>query len=177
MEFLFFLFVLWIIVSGVRSVAGNKPSAPAVPPPDYFGTRELPAGRVDDGGPVLLAPAVTAGGDITEVVMWRDEAANSHDLDLRQADVVSLEEVAPGMSLEARPVPRRDLSLELEVDRAAEHDRFHRRYVEAEPARAEGPHGLLDDLRDPGGARRAVLMAEILGPPVGLHGSADPADR
>lgn len=168
MEFLFFLFVLWIIVSGVRSVAAAKPAPPVVPPPDYFGTRELPAGQGDEHGPVLLAPAVNAEGDIVEVVAWHDEAAGSHDLDLRGAEVVSLEEAAP-MSLEARPVPLRDVSLELEVDRTAEHNRFHKRYVEAPPARAEDAPSLLDELRDPGGARRAVLMAEILGPPVSMR--------
>lgn len=168
MEFLFFLFVLWIIVSGIRSVQGQKPQPPVVLPPDYFGTRELPATRADDHGPVLLAPALDESGGVVEVVPWHDEAAYSHDLDLRAAEVVSLEEAAP-MSLEARVVPRRDVSLELEVDRVAEHDRFHKRYVESQPARAEGPHGLMDDLRDPGGARRAILMAEILGPPISMR--------
>lgn len=169
MEFLFFLFVLWIIVSGIRSVQGQKPQPPVVLPPDYFGTRELAPGQADDHGPVLLAPALDESGGVVEVVPWYDEAASSHDLDLRAAEVVSLEEAPALMSLEARPVPQWDGSLEMEVDRTAEHNRFHKRYVEAPPARTEAAHSLLDELREPGGARRAVLMAEILGPPVSMR--------
>ena len=59
--------------------------------------------------------------------------------------------------------------METEVDWNAEHDRFHKRYVDARPESRPAVHGLMDELRDPAGARRAVLLAEILGPPVSMR--------
>jgi hypothetical protein len=50
-----------------------------------------------------------------------------------------------------------------------EHERFHHRYVDRHSAGSAARHGLLDEMRDPGALRRAVLMAEILGPPRSLR--------
>jgi hypothetical protein len=78
---------------------------------------------------------------------------------------------------EARPLPVVAESLEGEVDWTVEHERFHKRYVDVNAPPHHARHGLMDDMRDPAMLRRAMLMAEILGPPVGLHSAADPADR
>jgi hypothetical protein len=43
------------------------------------------------------------------------------------------------------------------------------RLIPLEGPRAVAAHGLVDELRDSAGARRAVLMAEILGPPVSMR--------
>jgi hypothetical protein len=57
------------------------------------------------------------------------------------------------------------VTLEHEVDWEVEHERFHQRYVDVHSTGSAARHGLLDELRDPAAVRRAVLMAEILGPP------------
>jgi hypothetical protein len=55
------------------------------------------------------------------------------------------------------------------VDWNAEHDRFHNRYVDGQPAPAARHPGRLAELRGPGGLRRALIAAEILGPPRSLR--------
>jgi hypothetical protein len=84
-----------------------------------------------------------------------------------------------GMTVEvaARPVPAQPVALDGEVDRDAEHVRFHGK-IEARPAAkvarvAKAPAGagagVLRSLRDSGTLRRAVLAAEVLGPPRALR--------
>jgi hypothetical protein len=97
-----------------------------------------------------------------------DEEEGIHTLEAR-----SLEPVAP----EPLPVPvERPLpaavveTLEvLEVDRGAEHRRFHRRAPETPAAPVSRGESLGEVLRDPGALRRAVLLAEVLGPPKALR--------
>lgn len=168
MEFIVFLVFVWILVSAIRNAA-RKQQARVVPPPDFFGTHTIPAEHVRYVGPapaaVRLARAPTEESSSELLV---DETAADHDLNLDHAEVVSLE-VVPAMSVAPRPLPGAAASLETEVDWEAEHERFHRRYVDARQAAPASAHGLMDELRDPAGARRAVLMAEILGPPVSMR--------
>ncbi|HEX6909839.1 MAG TPA: hypothetical protein VF142_05580 [Longimicrobium sp.] len=167
MGFIIFLVFVWIVVSAIRSAA-RKQQAQVVLPPDFFGTHDLPPGHVRH---VVSAPAAALGRVPTEESsseLLVDETAAGHDLDLGHAEVVSLEMVPP-MSVAARPLPDAAASLETEVDWEAEHERFHRRYVDVRQAAPSPARGLMDELRDPAGARRAVLMAEILGPPVSMR--------
>jgi hypothetical protein len=68
------------------------------------------------------------------------------------------------------PVPQVRSLEALEVDWSAERERFRSRYLVAAPApkRAETPR-LLPDLRDPAEIRRALVMAEVFGPPRSLR--------
>jgi hypothetical protein len=64
----------------------------------------------------------------------------------------------------------RAVSLEsLEVDRATEHARLHRRISEPVTPRRPAPTSLGRRLLVPSEARRALLLAEVLGPPRSLR--------
>jgi hypothetical protein len=73
------------------------------------------------------------------------------------------------------PEPEEAVSLEaLEPDRAEEHDRFHKEYVEPPPPvpgrrRAESYRRARLELSRKG-LRQAFIMKEVLGPPKGLDG-------
>lgn len=168
-EFLVFVAFMWFIVSAARNAArqAQKKSQVVVPPPDWFSLAEtMPESHVRRvAGPPL---PVRAGSEESTSELLLDESAGGHDLDLSHAEVVSLEGDARARPLAPRALPAAAASLEAEVvDWETEHQRFHKRYVDARP---QAPvHGLVDELRDPAGARRAVLLAEILGPPVSLR--------
>lgn len=174
MGFIVFMIVLWIIIAVVTQNAARAKQAQARAqlPPDFFGTFNLPPEHVRqvEGVAAAVLPARSGSEESTSELMW-DETAADHDLDLDHAEVISLEptEVA-AVSVEARPLRGPAQSLETEVDWEVEHERFHKRYVDARAPTLAAAHGLLDDLRDRDTARRAVLMAEILGPPVSLRG-------
>lgn len=173
MEFLVFLFILYIIGQAIRTAARNQ-ARPTLPP-DLWDPASLPPEhvlQVGGGQAMVSAPAMVQArrmGEESSSELPVDEAASDAELDLSAAEVVSLERVDVPMSVAARPIPVRDVTLEHEVDWDAEHDRFHKRYVDAPPVPHPTAHGLMDELRDPGGARRAVLLAEILGPPVSMR--------
>jgi hypothetical protein len=168
MGFLIFLVFVFIVVSAIRK-AGQK-QAKIVLPPDFFGTHALPPEHVRQVGvvPAAVLPA-PAGEESSSEVMW-DEAAGDRELNLDAvAEAATRARPAEGMSVAPRPLPGAAASLETEVDWEAEHARFHKRYVDTRPQSLAAAHGLLDELRDPAGARRAVLLAEILGPPVSMR--------
>lgn len=185
MELIITLLVIGWIVSGIAGAA--KRAAKQMPGPDVFQTVVVPPEHVRH----IAAPAVSTPSAGRFAVFEEstsefdsDELAGDTELQLdreAQAEVRSLEPLNPRevvlTTTEARPLPVRAESLEHEVDWTAEHERFHHRYVDRKAPAHHAQRGLMDDMRDPAMLRRAVLMAEILGPPVGLHGSADPADR
>ena len=168
MGFIVFLVFVWILVSAIRTAA-KKQQARIVLPPDFFGTHDLPPEHVRHVGPapaaVLARRAATE--ESSSELIW-DETLTDQELNLDHADVVSLE-ILHEKAVAPRALPGAAASLETEVDWETEHQRFHKRYVDARPAGRTAAHGLLDDLRDPAQARRAVLMAEILGPPVSMR--------
>lgn len=88
---------------------------------------------------------------------------------IHTAEAVSLEPVTVREEV-VRPLPAPLVkSLEVtELDRKAEHERFHRRIARPAAAPASPPR-MTDQLRSREGVRRAVLMAEILGPPRSLR--------
>lgn len=167
MEFLVLLFIGWIIWSAVGNAAKNAQAK--LPPPTFYDPSQIPPEHVLHvaGGPPAVLPARTASEESSSELLW-DELAGDTELDDPGMQVVSLESTAP-MSVEARPVPTEAVSLEQEVDWETEHERFHRKYVDVHSTGSAARHGLLDEMRDPGALRRAVLMAEILGPPKSLR--------
>ncbi|MBW3655013.1 MAG: hypothetical protein KY444_02835 [Gemmatimonadetes bacterium] len=179
------LLVIGWIISGI--VGAAKQPAKKVPRPDVFQAVVVRPERMRQLGTLaVITPAAGRFAVFEESTseLDTDELAGDTELQLyreAQAEVRSMEPLESRevvlMTTEARPVPVRAESLEQEVDWTAEHERFHQRYVDRKAPAHLAQRGLMDDMRDPAMLRRAVLMAEILGPPVGLHGSADPADR
>ena len=111
-------------------------------------------------------PGIEAEDDEEEAVARIPDLAPEP---IHTAEAISLEPVTVREEV-ARPLPA-PLAEPLEVtevDRKAEHARFHRRIARpaAAPVRAQGIAG---QLRSREGVRRAVLMAEILGPPRALR--------
>lgn len=91
-------------------------------------------------------------------------------------EAVDLAELRPPRPVEHVPEAVRVydpvVSLEpLHVDRPAEHQRFHRRVAAPDAVAAPAPTGpsVAAALRAPGALRRAVLLAEVLGPPRSLR--------
>jgi hypothetical protein len=178
------LILIFVALSLLGSVAEKvkKGDAPPAPPPSS-------AQRLPDGS-VLLGSGRTIPADSPEVeAFWwlpapaSPEESSSETEDLEDG-VISMEPVDLVEGAAAEPVetaswmataqaPRPEpvrAGLEMaEVDWNAEHDRFHRRYVDGQPAPAEHHAGTLAGLRGPGALRRAVIAAEILGPPRSLR--------
>jgi hypothetical protein len=170
MEFLILLFFFFIIVSVVKSEAGKAKAK--LPPAAFYDPSQIPPEHVlrVSGGPAAVLPARTASEESSSELMW-DELSGDTEVDstgVTLAEVVSLERTDV-MSVEARPMPAEAVTLEHEVDWEVEHELFHRKYVDGHSAGSAARHGLLDEMRDPGALRRAVLMAEILGPPKSLR--------
>jgi hypothetical protein len=170
MEFLILLFIGWIIWTAVGNAARNAKTK--LPPAAFYDPSRLPPEHVRQLAAVPAA-ALPVFGDREESsseLMW-DETVGDTEVDATgaaPAEVVALE-TTEGMSVEARPMPGAAVSLEHEVDWDAEHELFHRKYVDGHSTGSAARHGLLDEMRDPGVLRRAVLMAEILGPPKSLQ--------
>jgi hypothetical protein len=107
---------------------------------------------------------------------WPGEAAEQDDDEEMLADEIGMEEPpAPEVLPAQHPPAPLVVSMEpLNVDRAAEHQRFHDRYVArpraAPPPRPAAAHSpIAAMLRDPQGMRRAVILSEVLGPPRSLQ--------
>lgn len=164
---LFFIIgvTLFVIGSIVRA-AGKAQQQREMLPPDFFGIQGVPAEHVRRVGslPAAVLPRRAASEASSSEFLW-DEMDDDEEGDLTAAEVVSLETLPAG-PVTPRPLPPAAETLEAEVDWEAEHVRFHQRYVDVQPESLAAAQGLLDELRDPAAARRAVLMAEILGPPL-----------
>lgn len=169
MEFLILLFIGWMIWSAVDNAA--KKQKAKLPPAALYDPAKVPPEHVlQVAGPPAVLPVFGASEESSSELLW-DEAAGDTEVDATgatPAEVVALEATTE-MSVQARALPGEAVSLEHEVDWDAEHERFHRKYVDGHSAGSAARHGLLDEMRDPGGLRRAVLMAEILGPPKSLR--------
>ncbi|WP_420126091.1 hypothetical protein [Longimicrobium sp.] len=174
MEFLVLLFIGWFIWSVVKTAQGAK--AKQLPPPgeptvtDWYALSQSEQVRMVGPAPAAVLPARTAAEESSSELLW-DELAGDTELDAggtAPVEVVALE-VIEERSVAVRPLPGAAVSLEHEVDWEAEHERFHRKYVDGHSAGSAARHGLLDEMRDPGALRRALLMAEILGPPKSLR--------
>lgn len=168
MEFLILLFIGWVLWSAVANAARNA-EAKQLPPAALYDPSQVPAEHVLHVGPApaTLLPARVPTEESSSELLW-DELEGDTELNEPGLQVVSLESTA-AMSVEARPMPGEAVTLEQEVDWEHEHELFHRKYVDGHSTGSAARHGLLDEMRDPGALRRAVLMAEILGPPKSLR--------
>jgi hypothetical protein len=154
--------VFWIL-GMVQKAAQGRGAMPTVAPPQapLEPVRALPAGRMQ-----TAMEASSSEGEVDELEGDADLHADEYDHDLAADDEEEEQPVFVLRSTDPRPLPEAPQVLETEVDWTAEHERFHRRYVEAAAEVRPAHHGLLEEMRDPAALRRAVLMAEILGPPV-----------
>ena len=104
----------------------------------------------------------------TDLVPDPDEARSLETFEVEETDAwdEGLERT-PGTATWAEGADRRAATLEtLESAGEASHERFHKRYELSAPARVTRRQGPDFDLQD---VRRAVVWAEILGPPVSLR--------
>lgn len=184
MEFLVLLFIGWILWSIVGNAARNA-DAKKLPPPALYDPSQVPPEhrlRVEPDTSLMLArlrarmqedavlPARSASEESSSELLW-DETAGDTEVDATgatPAEVVALESTE-GHAVAERPMPGEAVTLEHEVDWEQEHERFHRKYVDGHSSGSAARHGLLDEMRDRDALRRAVLMAEILGPPKSLR--------
>ena len=171
MEFLVLLFIGWIIWSAVGNAAKNA-RAKQLPPAAFYDPSQAPPEHLLQvgGGPPAVLPARVASEESSSELLW-DEAASDQEVDATgaaPAEVVALE-ATEERAVVLRTMPGEAVTLEQEVDWEQEHERFHRKYVDGHSAGSAARHGLLDEMRDRDALRRAVLMAEILGPPKSLR--------
>ena len=183
MEFFAFLFLLFVAVQVVKGLGKHAQAAQKLPP-----GAEAPAAAVgEDGmqvvriGPLTLRIPVEAPESAPPPALaapdpWWDEAHAEPEGPDFDAAVYAPESVA--MSVAPRPLPAVPVALDLEVDRDVEHARFHTRIDAPRPSapvrgRPRRARSALADLRDPAALRRAVLAAEILGPPRALRDLGD----
>ena len=141
------------------------PAEPVRPLPGRFPVEPAPE-------PARSAPVAVAPGG-------REESTS----ELPVADPAGLEVILPFEAVTLEPPELADWELgarprsepvrgSLEqpvVDWTAEHERFHRKYVDAGQAPPPATHGALDALRGRKALRQAILSAEVLGPPRALR--------
>ncbi len=157
-----------------RLLGGSAPPPTLPPPPESGGATpaRLPA-------PVAVPEPVGGWGDwpgdeeADEEDEALDEVAGDHDLDvdsIHTAEALSLEPISASEGVvRALPAPLPAALDAPAVDRRAEHERFHRK-VAGPAAPAPRPDRLADHLRSRAEVRRAILLAEVLGPPKSLQG-------
>ena len=176
MEVIIFLFLVFVVVAAMQNVGQKKAALPPPPTPEQVRAvqaqtaRALPAARpakeVSWLDPSTWAEAATSSEE--EV----DETAGDHDLlpavvaDEEETAVVRADSERWTQGALARMPDAAAVSLEQEVDRVHEHERFHRRYVSAQAPPEAAKQGIMEELRnDPTALRRAILASEILGRP------------
>ena len=169
MGFLVTVFLVFVVISLLRRAGEAAKRARNALPPELWDPSAIPQAHVlrVAGGPADVIPARVASEESSSELL-ADETRYDHDLALAE-EGTPLERAEVVLSTEARPLPEAPVTLEHEVDWEQEHELFHRRYVDARPVEAHTAHGLMDELRDPHAARRAILLAEILGPPLSMR--------
>ncbi|HEX2188628.1 MAG TPA: hypothetical protein VHG51_06995 [Longimicrobiaceae bacterium] len=166
-----------------RLLRRGAPQEPQLPPvetetqdagwlPAPAPARTGPAPAAEGGGwaagwgawPGIETEAEDEEGEDEETALAADDRGPGS---IHTAEAISLEPVEP-REVALRPAPV-VVSLEAtRVDRKAEHQRFHQRLGEAAPRRPP-PVRLADQLGSREAVRRAVLLAEVLGPPRALR--------
>lgn len=162
MEFLFVLFVLFIafnVVKGFVKEAKTKFEQAA--------RAQLQLGQ--DGRLRRIEPPPAAADP-----WWETEPAAELPVEQASAPVqlAAYADDAPvELTVAPRPLPAAPVALDVEVDRAAEHERLHAR-IDQPPRRerpAAVPAAALRGLRDRDALRRAIVASEVLGPPRALR--------
>jgi hypothetical protein len=191
-EFFLILFALVVFIQVVNALGKQGQGKPL--PPGTAVERAAPEaeeGQVIRVGPFTVrlppearqasAPALPAATD-----SWWEEAhgpADAPDFDAvvyaPDSVEVAVYEPPPEASVAPRPLPPEPVALDGEVDRDAEHARLHVRIdrprsVAATVRPRHAPaRDALGDLHGRAALRRAVLAAEILGPPRALRDLED----
>jgi Na+-transporting methylmalonyl-CoA/oxaloacetate decarboxylase gamma subunit len=191
-EFFLILFALVVFVQVVNAL-GKQGQGKQLPPGT---TVEAAAPEAEEGqvvriGPFTVrlppearqaqAPALPAATD-----SWWEEAhgpAEAPDFDAvvyaPESVGLAVYEPPPEVSVAPRPLPPEPVALDAEVDRDAEHARLHARIdrplsaaATVRPRHAPA-RDALGSLHDGAALRRAVLAAEVLGPPRALRALGD----
>lgn len=170
------LFVIFIVLPLLQQFLGkDKPSQPPsseqrdewdweLPPMPESGERngrDVPRPARSESEPIGAKDVGGWGGEISDVA---DEEIGGT---LGTEDIPPTERTLELPPLQPRTQPR-VVSLEaLEIDRAAEHKRFHDRFVAPAPPAMRPRRGVrsFSALRNPREIRRAIILAEVLGPP------------
>jgi hypothetical protein len=174
--------LIFILIIVALSLLGNVAKQPPRPPPqvpprvpegDPFRPEREPAEPGVGVPPATWLPGPPAGPRAPAPVFWDEEEEPEEEerppLEVVPAfESVSLEPAARADDVAPRPEPVRPVLEATEVDRQAEHARLHRTIEGAPPPSARAP-GTLSRLRDHGMLRRAVVAAEVLGPPLALR--------
>jgi len=148
------LFVVFPLLQALLGRGAEPPPADAEDEEhdDFAAVPPLPA-------PQQAEPFADEEDHVPGLMARRERPAPAPE-ELHGPPVVSLEPVAP------RAAPLR-AAFDVEPNRAAEHARLHRRAVQAPVAPRPSEPRL--KLRGAGELRRAVLVAEVLGPPRSLR--------
>jgi hypothetical protein len=161
---------------------GDAPSPadlqPRLPAPARTGAA-LPAPAGADGGWSAgwsqWPEGATEEEDAFEEGAEEEGVAGDHDLaadSIHTREAVSLEPVTAAEGL-VRALPEAPVGLDtVPVDWNREHVRFHDKYFKAAPPPPRADR-LADHLRSRAEVRRAILLAEVLGPPRSLRGLED----
>ncbi len=169
---------------------------PTIPRTDSPGYAEPPARLPVPAGTTLPAPEratlpTPVGGwsagwgewpegaseeeDAAEEGTEEEGVAGDHDLaadSIHTREAISLEPVTASEAA-LRPLPEAPVALDtVAVDWNREHVRFHDKYFKPAPPPPRADR-LTDHLRSRAEVRRAILLAEVLGPPRSLRGLED----
>ncbi|HLL45767.1 MAG TPA: hypothetical protein VK399_03625 [Longimicrobiaceae bacterium] len=112
--------------------------------------------------------------EVEEGAEDEEGVVGDHDLaadSIHTREAISLEPVTAS-EVALRPLPEAPVALDGEVDRSREHLRFHDKYFKPPPPPPRMDR-LADHLRSRAEVRRAILLAEVLGPPRSLRGLED----
>lgn len=152
----------------------------APPAPSPSASASPARGRPGDLVPVgvIVAPPPAARApytDSAEASTSEWAVSDTETLEeLPEFESISMEpvETPSWEALKERPEPVRAVLETTSVDWTAEHERFHRKYVDApKAAPAVAPaRGTLASVRGVRALRQAILAAEVLGPPRSLRG-------
>ena len=146
-----------------RAYLATLPPPPAVPQ-----TVSVPAGAPRRGAiavPVYAGTEESSSELAVSDTQSLESIADTEGVTLEPPELADWEQ----MRREGRPEPVRAALESTEVDWNAEHERFHKKYVDVRQQAPAATHGALDSLRGPGALRRAILTAEVLGPPRALR--------
>jgi hypothetical protein len=124
-------------------------------------------------------PDLQPGGRFTVPVLMEESTSELAVNDtgtvewIPDAEAVTLEPVGSTdwdrMAQQGRPRTRRDAVEATVVDWNAEHEIFHKKYVDVREAAPPATHGALHSIRGRQALRQAILAAEVLGPPRALR--------
>ena len=164
------LFVLFIVLPLLQGLLGRREKGGPVPLPS-----PPPAEGAAERAQVDATPELSAWdelfGNATAIPESEEDFEQVH-ADSQPLEVVSLEPVE-----ELREVPESERFAaanvappleQAQVDRRAEHSRFHDRYLAPQVPQPE-KRPLATQLRERDALRRAVILTEVLGPPRSLQ--------